>query len=44
MLFRSLQAWLLAVVLVAAGVVLGVASPAAAQRNDGPCLRPDDDG
>ena len=44
MLFRSLQAWLLAVVLVAAGVVLGVASPAAAQRNDGPCLRPDTTG
>ena len=44
MLFRSLQAWLLAVVLVAAGAVLGVASPAAAQRNDGPCLRPDTTG
>ena len=31
----------LTVALVAAGVVIGAAPPAAAQRDDGPCLRPD---
>ena len=41
MLFRWLRPCLLAVAIVAAGVVSGVASPAAAERGDRPCLRPD---
>ena len=42
--YRSLHGWVLAVAIVAAGVVLGAASPAAADRGDGSCLRPDETG